>query len=766
MLNISRVEEAGLHAQSGPVPLESVCISVEVLDAVSRVSVVQRFKNKEANPIEAVYCFPLEEGSAVCGFEVQIGDRLIKGAVEEREEAFQAYDDAMVRGDAAILLDQEKPNIFVASVGNLLPGQEASVSISYVAELSVHDDQIRLMIPATVSPRYAPASADPVEVDVISPPVGLHVPYALSLNVTVRDASQIEGVHSPSHKVKVQQDQDVWKVCLAHSETKLDRDFILEINLKEPRKPSARIQLHENGDRAVMVRLCPEFESKAEKAASEVIFLLDCSGSMEGSSIAHAKIALESCLHTLSAGDRFNVVRFGSRFEKLFEQSREYTEENLSQGTAYLKKIKADLGGTEIYPALDHVLKIPLVNGLRRDLLLLTDGEVANDEKVIELAREHRNDARIFSFGIGYGSNENLVRGLARATGGVAEFMSPDESIEDKVIRQFSRLSTPFMKDVRIDWKGLKIKQSPAEIPPIFDGDSFTLYGLIEDGQPSEEVTLSAKIGADALSWSAPVIYCGAGNTIPTLWAKNHIRDIEQGLDLNRGSRQIARKASARKKNLIDVATRYQLMSSATSFVAIETRADADRSTELPVYRRVPIQLTRDWHGLTLMQQACVSSSLAEDFDAWDYSVRRATPRQDARPLDKLRDNLLSDVRVEPPDSRVQELIKTQEQDGSFPLTELLADLTGISLDDLKKLASEVKGAPEEIRETVLATALVVVFLKRRADNRDWTQQARKARLWLRANARGARLNGKPVFEGLRDVFSDKLRQWPMGPRV
>src|SRR5262249_27982521 len=85
MLTISQVEEAGLYAGGAPVPLQGVRISVDVLDAVSRVNVVQRFKNKETNPIEAAYCFPLEERSAVCGFEVQIGDRLIKGAVEERE---------------------------------------------------------------------------------------------------------------------------------------------------------------------------------------------------------------------------------------------------------------------------------------------------------------------------------------------------------------------------------------------------------------------------------------------------------------------------------------------------------------------------------------------------------------------------------------------------------------------------------------------------------------------------------------------------------
>ena len=170
MFELSRVEEAGLYTESGLVPLRGVSISAEVIDVASKVVVVQRYRNDEKKPIEATYCFPLEEGSAVCGFEVRIGDRLIQGEVEEREKAFKKYDEAMAQGDGAYLLDQEKPNIFVASVGNLNPGQEATVSITYVAELSVSDDQIRLLIPTTVSPRYAPADADPIKTDVISPP--------------------------------------------------------------------------------------------------------------------------------------------------------------------------------------------------------------------------------------------------------------------------------------------------------------------------------------------------------------------------------------------------------------------------------------------------------------------------------------------------------------------------------------------------------------------------------------------------------------------
>jgi hypothetical protein len=141
------------------------------------------------------------------------------------------------------------------------------VSITYVAELPIHDDQIRLMIPTTVSPRYSPADADPVKVDAISPPVSLEVSYFLSVEVCLREANQIAEVFSSSHKIKVHQGEDVWKISLAMAE-KLDRDFILEIKLKEPKRAFARMQTHENGDRAVMLRLYPEFEPDGEKSAT------------------------------------------------------------------------------------------------------------------------------------------------------------------------------------------------------------------------------------------------------------------------------------------------------------------------------------------------------------------------------------------------------------------------------------------------------------------------------------------------------------------
>ena len=745
-------ETAGLYTKTAAVPLQEVSISAEVLDVASKVTVRQRFKNTEATPIEATYCFPLEEGSAVCGFEVKIGDRLIQGRVEEREKAFEKYDEAMAGGHGAFLLDQEKPNIFIASVGNLMPAQEALVSITYVAELPIHDDQIRLMIPTTLSPRYAPADADPVKVDLISPPVTLDAPYRLSLEVSLKGASQIDKAFSPSHQITIQQGEDVWNVSLAAAE-KLDRDFILEIKHKEPKAPFARVQTHENGDRAVMLRLYPEFDPDGERSPTEVIFVLDCSGSMQGSSIEQAKRALELCLRTLSTDDSFNVIRFGSGFEKLFQNSREYNDDSLEQAIAYLRRIGADLGGTELYPALSHILnEMPLWNGIRRDLIVLTDGEVVNEEEIISLGRRHRKKARIFSFGIGYGASESLVRGLARATGGATEFISPDERIEEKVLRQFSRLGTPAMTDVRINWKGLRVKQSPVELPPIFSGDSFTIYGLVENGNVDGELSLSAKMEGKDVVWSAPVCFSGSGNLIPTLWARNYIRDLEDGAGLEGSSRQISRKAEGVKKILVEIGTRYQLVSSETSFVAVETSSDSERATEQAEYRRVPIQLTKDWHG-TLSLRNAVLAHLGPNQLAAPRAYRLSSLIT-SRELLSLDTGAASTQESKAGPDWVYDLLRGQTAPGWFRWTDELPTLLGKSVQELTALIRRVEGVRGKMRKHALSTALTLIILETKAAEfkSQWSRAAEKAKKWL--SATGASLNGKPVLDALKELLS------------
>jgi hypothetical protein len=140
-----------------PVALAGVAITADVRGLCAKVTVAQRYVNHETQPIEAVYVFPLDENAAVCRFEAIIDGTLVIGEVKEREEVFRVYDDAMEAGHGAYLVDEERPDVFQASVGNLPPGKEVLLKITYVTELDVDSGALRFVMPTTVSPRYAPS---------------------------------------------------------------------------------------------------------------------------------------------------------------------------------------------------------------------------------------------------------------------------------------------------------------------------------------------------------------------------------------------------------------------------------------------------------------------------------------------------------------------------------------------------------------------------------------------------------------------------------
>ena len=449
---------SGLVAASGAtVPLEGVSVETRIRDYAATTVVAQRYRNAEAQPIEAVYKFPLDEGAAVCGFEIEIGGRRVVGRVEEREKAFQVYDDAMAEGHGAYLLDEERADVFTLSVGNVPAGETVVVRITTVSTLPLEGEDIRYTLPTTISPRYAP-QADRTGVGIpeaerVNPTFARSVPYGLQLTVDVEMSAAVRGVESPTHPVAIAVDGRRATVRLSSREAAMDRDFVLRIGLAETHQPRAIVERAPDGAAYALLSFRPRFEK--QPARSEIVFLVDRSGSMQGTSIAEAKNALQLCLRSLPAGSSFNLVGFGSTFEPLFPESRPYDDASLRDAVAHIEALDADMGGTELLPALEFVLRAKPLEGLARQVFVITDGQVSNTDEVIALVRSHADRVRVFAFGVGAGASHHLVKGLARAGEGEAEFIAPGERMEAKVVRQLERALSPVLTDVAVDWAGL-----------------------------------------------------------------------------------------------------------------------------------------------------------------------------------------------------------------------------------------------------------------------------------------------------------------------
>ena len=736
-----------LTREGAPVPLQGVRVEATIRDYAARVVLSQRYRNDEALPIEAVYRFPLEEGVAVCGFEAVIDGRRVTGEVDERGRAFERYDEALAAGHGAYLLDEERADVFTLSVGSLPPGKEVVLQLTTVSELPLEGDAIRFTLPTTLSPRYAPAEDQegPGETAAgrVGAPWALAVPYGLELSVSVETTAPLRGIESPTHPIALALEDHRATVRLAERAASMDRDFVLKIALAETHRPRAVVERGPDGAAYALLSFRPELESASGPA--EVVFVVDRSGSMEGDSIAEARNALALALRSLRPGCFFNVVGFGSTYEALFEKSRPYDAESFALASAAVQDIEADLGGTEILPALEAVLEAKRQPGLPRQVFLLTDGEVSNTDAVIGLVARHAAHARVFTFGIGAGASLHLVKGVARAGGGEAELVAPGERVEAKVLRQLGRALAPAVTDVTVDWGGLRVAAAPHEAPPVFAGGRVLVFGRIEalapatvtlrGRTPDGDVVSSLALGADDVA---------EGRLVATLWARRAIRDLEEGssaLHGRRGSRQ--RRAPSveerAKAEIVRLGKEFGLVSRHTSYVAVEER-------ELPaegetVLRRVPVAVTRGWGGMGSIADVAAlrrcTASPARRLDIADiaccgaadvdWAPRQVSRRTGSRALDRL--------------------VFLQQPDGSWEPTAELARLVNRRPKELEAVAnafvaSRPPGAGSDGAQArrALATALALEWLARHAadDEDEWRLLAGKARDWLARTPEGA----------------------------
>jgi hypothetical protein len=746
------------------VPLTGVVVDAEISTLCARVTVTQRYVNNEATPIEAVYVFPLDEGSAVTGFEAIVDGTLVVGEVKERDEAFKVYDEAMEQGHGAFLLDEERPDVFQASVGNLPPGKEVLLKLTYVSELSIGDGAVRFVVPTTVSPRYAPAEdrsgVGRPDSEALNPPVSWTVPYGLELAVRLAMTGIIGRIESPSHPIAIALNGGQATVTLSQREAALDQDFVLTVEAPALAAPQAWIERDDEGDDAVAMAFAPSLPARVSPA--EVIFLVDRSGSMAGTSIEEVRKALQLCLRSLVSGCHFNIIGFGSTTDMLFSQSRPYGEATLAEASAHVSRLQADLGGTEILSALEAAFNQPRPSSLARQVVVVTDGEVTNTDAILAFVRKQK-DARVFTFGMGAGPSHHLVRGLARAGGGAAEFIMPGERASAKVTRQLARVLSPALTNVRLEWGGLDVAQAPSVVPPIFGGGRLLVYGFVKTPRADRKQT-TVRVLAD--SASGPVTFetkldpsqaaAPAHRTVATLAARARIRELEEHPEwiATRGSRQTTRKTNTHVKEIVELSLRYGLMSRETSYVAVERR-------ESPVLgdiqlRRIPVALTSGWGEVTHFAPNVAALSAHAVPMAAGGHFHGAAHRRGPMPrgaggsaVGRLfgRSRMDETFEFSPARSKssverraeadpMQRLIALQHAGGAWDLSGELAAVIGCRLSDLEKALKKIASATPVTRQA-WATALAVAWLERNAGDvgDEWRLLALKARDWLDAVA-------------------------------
>ena len=787
MMSDSRVKGILFEKNGGAVPLVGVDVQANINGRGAKVKISQMFRNTEKKPIETVYKFPLPENAAVCGFKALIDNRIIEGRLEEKEKAFELYDKALADGHKAQLMDEERPNIFTLSIGNIKPGSSVIIEITYIILLDAHSTEVRFYLPTTISPRFTPESQKddngiPIS-DIVNPSFAFQVPYGLTINVNVHDRKAITSIESPSHTINTRFNDDDAVVTFSADQAAMDRDFVLTITYGKDFANRAYVS-RDHDDTFIQVDLTPDETAEAVKTDStpqgrEIVFLLDCSGSMQGSSIEEARRSLEILIRALIKDMTFNIYRFGSGFEHLYSHSTPYDEKSLKEALKYLSKTDASMGGTEVLPPLADIYGKEPDDGFRRDVILITDGEISNEDEVMELVRSHCHTTALSTVGIGSGPNEFLIKGVARSAGGSSELIAPNERIEPKVLRLFQKVMAGRIDGLKIDC-GVKIDQAPA-YPVAYMRQGTSIFARVKGGGSlGKSVSVQQHDGQGAIlrKWNIDLEEVNDRDMpVSKLWARQKIREIEESGGMAEGTRQYRRSEGKKQKTAADISLRYGLISRSTSFIGIEKKPDTEDAATDMALRVVPACVTDGWHGLRdipaylrksmprySIKQMHESDVCEAEVDAIHTSIRyqrsgNVLSEPFSRVVQVVR-NALSRTRKKDP---LMDILSRQRPGGGFDADSAIAGILKISLSTLRNIAGGMNLKNHPDRLVIMVTAIVLEVLEVHFGSRrdEWDGIVLKSRIWLQEQVDDLKpeMAGEPLLEWARKCVTDRLKR-------
>ncbi|GAA3802398.1 VIT domain-containing protein [Sphaerisporangium flaviroseum] len=610
--------DAGLGALrtgKGNLPLESVEVDARITALTSGVEVAQGFCNPYDVPLEATYIFPLPDRAAVTAFRMEADDRVVEGVLKERGQARQDYDQAIAEGRRAAIAEEERPDVFTMRVGNIIPGERVTVRLTLSQPLPYEDGAATFRFPLVVAPRYIPgtplddrSAGDGVAPDTdavpdasrITPPVllpGFPDPVRLSLTARVDPAGlDLREMRSSLHVVT----QEEGVVRLQPGE-RLDRDFVLRLDftasssltlVPDRERTAGGEDEHGPGQDGTdgegtftLTVLPPAPDDQATRRPRDVALLLDRSGSMTGWKMVAARRAAARIVDTLTSADRFAVLSFDTvveRPETLDAGLVPATDRNRYRAVEHLARLEAR-GGTEMLQPMEQALGLLGDSGRERVLVLVTDGQVGNEDQILERLGTRLSAVRVHTVGVDRAVNAGFLGRLAGLGSGRCELVESEDRLDEAMEHIHRRIGSPLVT-------GLSLKPDLLEVLPgtvthlgsLYSGVPLTVSGRFR-GRARGAITVHG-LGADGKPWERRLEGTPAEGPARAIWARAHLRRLEDRYAI--GDHHLERE-------IVDTSLRHGVLCRFTAFVAVDTRVVAEGGASHRVVQ--PVEIPSGW---------------------------------------------------------------------------------------------------------------------------------------------------------------------------
>ena len=554
-------------------PIKSIKIDTKISSQVAITHVEQIFRNDTDATLEGTYLFPIPEQASITEFAIWDGDRRLVGEVRSREEARRIYDEIVRRQRDPGLLEYAGKDLFQASIFPIPPHSDKKLELTYSQVLRAES--------GTVAYRYPLGTGRQVT------QIG-----TVSGRIELDGKEPLRNIYSPTHAVEVKRSSDRRSVVTFES-GKEPQDFQLFYGASREDFGVTLLTHREPGkDGYYLLMISPKDEwAEQEYTAKDIVFVLDTSGSMsEAGKMEKARAALLYGIRILRPQDRFNVVSFAGE-ERLME-ARMITadDQGRKRGEEFAQSLRP-VGGTNINQALLSAMQQFESSNRPKILIFMTDGlptvGVTNPTLIVDNARAAKVPGmRLFTFGVGYDVNTALLDKLAAENGGVADYVEPKEDLEVKVSNFFAKVNYPVLTDLKLDMAGVQTDLVyPRALPDLFRGSQLVLIGRYRNPIDLDFVRL--QLGGSANGASKNFFYNNlrfpmredANDFLPRLWATRRVGWLMEQVRTNGEQQEL-------RDEIVDLGTRYGIVTPYTSYLALEPNVTAFDVTSLPLNNR------------------------------------------------------------------------------------------------------------------------------------------------------------------------------------
>jgi Ca-activated chloride channel family protein len=578
-------------------PLLGASLTADAVAGIARVTLSQRFHNPHAEPLAVTYSLPLPADGAVSGFSFRVGGRRVVGEIDRRREARERYEQALVEGRSAALLEQDRSSLFTQEIGNIPPGEEVVVEVSIDQRLRWIDEGAwEWRFPTVVSPRYLGQAgrvpdADRIAQEVSDGPLDAR----FSLWCSIRDAlARGARPESPSHTVDTVAAGGALRVELrAASGARLDRDVVVRWKVATPRVGLA-LELCRVGRPAIaadahglLTIVPPSPDARTPRVHRDLIVLLDTSGSMGGAPLEQAVRVTQALVDTLRPDDRLELIEFSSSARRWKHGPVAATESARREALRWLRDLRAS-GSTEMRTGILAALE-GVRAGAQRQVVLITDGQIGFEAEVVSAICDRLPaSSRLHTVGVGSAVNRSLTGPAARAGHGVEVVIGLGEDPERAASRLVSRTDAPLLVDVSLGGSAL-VDHAPARLPDLFAGAP-ALIGLSLRPEGGHLIVRGrTQDGTWEQRLEVPALAVGQGNpAVAALYGREAVEDLELRLAAGGHARDV-------DADIERLGVDFQIATRLTSWIAVSEEQTVDPGDPLR-RQRMPHELP---HGVS-----------------------------------------------------------------------------------------------------------------------------------------------------------------------